>query len=247
MTDWTKLQDAYGPATEIPLLLDQLSLDPNAEVWGELWSRICHQGSVYSASFAAIPHLTQAAAAWQPSARSMVLSLAGAIFAGDDQASEFAEMRTRYQDQLTQLRKLAAETLASPALAQADFLYVQQAALAFEDIRPWATELDRLDGGEFEVSCPACGTQLHVAIGDYGFFTSEEDYAINSGVKREPLHPAIPASLRPLARRLYDAALRAGHTELASAICYLFGDGTCVNCQQHFSVSERIESELAAT
>jgi hypothetical protein len=247
MTDWTKLQDAYGSAREIPLLLDQLSPDPNAEVWGELWSRICHQGSVYSASFAAIPRLTQAAAVWPPSARSMVLSLAGAIFAGDDQRSEFADMRTRYQDQLTQLRILAAETLASPALAQADFLYVQQAALAFEDIRSWATELDRLNGGEFEASCPACGTQLHVAIGDYGFFTSEEDYAFNSDVKRERLRPANPASLKPLARRLYDAALSAGHTELASSICYLFGDGTCVNCQQHFSVSERIESEFAAT
>ena len=247
MNDWAKLRDAYGSATDIPLLLDQLSPEPNAEVWGELWSRICHQGSVYSASFAAIPRLTEAAAAWQPSARSMVLSLAGAIFAGDDQASEFAEMRTKYQDQLTQLRALAAETLASPTLTQADFLYVQQAALAFEAIRPWATELDRLDGGEFEASCPACGTQLHVAIGDYGFFTSAEDYARKSDVKKEPLRPANPGSLKPLARRLYDTALNAGHTELASSICYLFGDGACVDCQQHFSVSERIESELAAT
>lgn len=245
MNDWTKLQDAYGAATEIPLLLDRLSPNPKAEVWGELWNRICHQGSVYSASFAAIPQLTRAAAAWQPGDRAMVLSLAGAILAGDDQAPEFADMRTRYRDELVQLRRLTAETLASPAVAQADFVHVLQAALAFEDIPPWATELDRLDDGEFEASCPACGTRLHVAIGHYGFFTSEDDYAVNTNVKKQLLRPANPASLNPLARRLYDAALNAGHVELASSICYLFGDGTCVNCDQHFSVSERIESELA--
>lgn len=245
MTDWTTLQDAYGSAAEIPSLLDQISPDPRADVWEELWSRLCHQGSVYSGSFAAIPRLTQAAAAWQPSDRPMVLSLAGAIFAGDDQASEFADMREKYQDELTRLRELTEETLASAAVAADEFAQVLQALMAFEGIRPWATEFDRLDGGEFEVSCPTCGTNLHVAIGTDGFFTSEDDYVVAANVKKQPLQPARPASLTSLAKRLYDAAMNAGHKELATSITYLFGDGTCVNCHQHFSVSERIEAESA--
>lgn len=245
MSDWTQLEDAYGPATEIPLLLDQLSPDPKAEVWGELWHRICHQGSVYSASFAAVPRLSQAAAGWQPSDRPMILSLAGAIFAGDNQAPEFAEMRMRYQDELACLRQLTAETLATSGISQADFVHVLQAAMAFENIHPWATELDRFNGGEFEASCPACDTLLHVAIGEYGFFTSEDDYAFDPNVKKEPLRPANPSSLKPLSRRLYDVAVNAGHVELGNWICYLFGDATCGSCREHFSVAERVEAEFA--
>ncbi len=60
---WGELHHAYGPASDIPELLRQLSKDPspacahNAEPWFSLWSSLCHQHDVYSASYAALPHL----------------------------------------------------------------------------------------------------------------------------------------------------------------------------------------------
>lgn len=84
MTDWGQLEHAYGSADDVPGLLAALSPDPNAEVWGELWSRLCHQGSVYSASFPALPFLLDAASKWRPEARVAPLSLAGAVVASDD-------------------------------------------------------------------------------------------------------------------------------------------------------------------
>jgi len=58
---WTTLRHAYGTAEDIPLLLRQLRLfppsRPDAEPWHSLWSALCHQGDVYSASFAAVPHI----------------------------------------------------------------------------------------------------------------------------------------------------------------------------------------------
>lgn len=58
-SNWTQLAHAYGTAQNIPELISQLykkSNTPNKKTWDELWSTLVHQGDVYSASFAAVPH-----------------------------------------------------------------------------------------------------------------------------------------------------------------------------------------------
>lgn len=60
---WADLLHAYGSAADIPALLNQLqpssrSAD-DAEPWFSLWSALAHQGDVYTASFAAVPHIVQ--------------------------------------------------------------------------------------------------------------------------------------------------------------------------------------------
>lgn len=65
-TRWSELQHAYGAATDVPPLLEQLATLPDAagetEPWFSLWSALAHQGDVYDASFAAVPHVVQALA-----------------------------------------------------------------------------------------------------------------------------------------------------------------------------------------
>ncbi len=64
---WKELQHAYGEAAGVPSLLQALaaSAGPRAgyeeEPWFSLWSMLCHQGDVYTASYAAIPHIVQIA------------------------------------------------------------------------------------------------------------------------------------------------------------------------------------------
>lgn len=59
--EWSKLSHAYGAASDIPELLRQLESLPSSEgrdqPWFSLWSSLAHQGDVYSASFAAVPHV----------------------------------------------------------------------------------------------------------------------------------------------------------------------------------------------
>lgn len=61
---WNTLQHAYGVASDIPALLRQLTALPDShgksEPWFSLWSALAHQGDVYSASFAAVPHVVEA-------------------------------------------------------------------------------------------------------------------------------------------------------------------------------------------
>ena len=60
--DWTTLRHAYGTAGDIPALLDRARVAPpprdyRDEPWFTLWSSLCHQGDVYTASYAAVPEL----------------------------------------------------------------------------------------------------------------------------------------------------------------------------------------------
>lgn len=58
--DWSTLSHAYGPATDVPGLLRALSSPDHSvrrETVAELFGNIWHQGTVYSATAAAVPFL----------------------------------------------------------------------------------------------------------------------------------------------------------------------------------------------
>ena len=59
---WREFRHAYGSADDMPELLRQLAdfppeIDSRTEPFYSLWSALCHQDDVYSASYAAIPHI----------------------------------------------------------------------------------------------------------------------------------------------------------------------------------------------
>jgi hypothetical protein len=60
---WAELSHAYGPATETPTYLKALAKNGSEQraILDQLWSTLCHQGTVYTASFAAVPHLVEIA------------------------------------------------------------------------------------------------------------------------------------------------------------------------------------------
>jgi hypothetical protein len=62
--NWSLLEHAYGKASDIPELISQLISFPDEsnyenEPWFTLWSSLYHQGSIYSASFAAVPEIVK--------------------------------------------------------------------------------------------------------------------------------------------------------------------------------------------
>lgn len=90
MTDWSQLSHAYGSAEDIPALLDRIASEPNAERWSNLWSALCHQGSVYSASFAALPWLADVAGSDDREQAVSALNLAGVESTGTSQSMSSA-------------------------------------------------------------------------------------------------------------------------------------------------------------
>src|SRR5690348_2948823 len=61
---WAGLRTAYGAADGVPEMLRAVESVPDSEDWrGEpwfsIWSALARQGDVYSASFAAVPHVVR--------------------------------------------------------------------------------------------------------------------------------------------------------------------------------------------
>lgn len=63
---WQNLEDAQGNAQSIALLLQDLQTAPppedfEQEPWYSLWNRLCNDNTVYTASYAAFPHIIEIA------------------------------------------------------------------------------------------------------------------------------------------------------------------------------------------
>ena len=83
---WALLRHAFGSASDVPALL-QAAAGPSGgrdRAWAQLWDRLCHHGSVYSASAAAVPDLTRLACddSLRPADRAQATSLIAAIADG---------------------------------------------------------------------------------------------------------------------------------------------------------------------
>lgn len=180
MTNWSKLQHAYGSAVDLPAFLGALS--PNAEdpVWDELWGRVCHQGTVYSASAPVLPYLLSAAREWPPVARVTPLSLAGAIVISPN-VSGSHDLQP-HRSTIEGLHRLATETTASIGLSSTDFIYLLQAVLALEGDLLW---------GSICIGSPAANSRADARRAGLSFLSCSVDMD-------HLLHPMIGSTIEPL-------------------------------------------------
>ncbi|MFJ4524870.1 hypothetical protein ACIP4Y_28630 [Streptomyces sp. NPDC088810] len=249
MTDWSQLHHAYGTAEDIPGLLDAVSPAPKDSGWTDLWSRLCHQGTVYSASYAALPALRDMARQWSPADRQMPLTLAGAIAASTDRPYDEQDPHVAYAPEMSDLVQLTEEALRDPILADdpATYVYLLAALISFEGVEVWGEQLDGLNDDEFEVPCPSCSTENFVAFGEYGFFsTTDSMYMNETTAKKMPLQPADISALERLAQRLHSRALADGQTDVAHKLTYVFGTAQCAECDEVFSVAEAVTTRWDA-
>ncbi|MET9088611.1 hypothetical protein ABZX77_43180 [Streptomyces sp. NPDC004237] len=90
----SRLKHAYGSASDLPRLFDEVGDPELADVgWEELWASLYHQGLVYTASFAALPVLAEIATGRKRGGRWQALGLAGRTLVEEQQLHEYP-MRT---------------------------------------------------------------------------------------------------------------------------------------------------------
>jgi hypothetical protein len=117
---WAQLQHAYGSAADIPALLVGLRRLPKsegeAEPWFTIWSALAHQGDVYAASFAAVPHVIEALAIDPPNADSAYFQFPAWVEICRVRKSAVvpSDLRDAYFGSLNRLPTLAAAAAAVP-------------------------------------------------------------------------------------------------------------------------------------
>ena len=228
---WDQLYHAFGPATDLPELLDALSPDPSDPLWGELWGRVCHQGSIYPASRYVLPFLLNLAAGWSEPGRIMPLVLASAIAA----SPEFDARG--FEDSIEHLRILAGQSLRAKDINRADRVYLMSAALTLDGDRVWGPALEGFNSEEFPGTCPACGGQLYFTIGDLGFRTTTRP---DDHLRQEKITPCFAEDLHGVGAWLLGIALDVGDAGLGERITHLFGETVCTNCDRRISVHEAV-------
>jgi hypothetical protein len=156
---WRELAQAYGPADDVPRLLehlDRVGERERAELWFGLWGLLCHQGTVYTASYAAAPHLVAFAARRPLADRVQALHLAGAIEAGrhgPDAPPVPDDLARGYHAAVAGIAALVARSAAEPWDADGTQVLASVLAIAKGHPRFGLAALNL----EPVVSCPVCG------------------------------------------------------------------------------------------
>ncbi|MER7559798.1 hypothetical protein ABTZ46_22840 [Nocardioides sp. NPDC126508] len=225
MADWRALRDAYGSAEPVEGLLERGDTD-QTDVWEELWSRLCHQGTVYSASYAALPRLAELARGRDPSGIVEPLFLATSIVASTDAPAD-VDVRAHYAETIRELHAVA-ERLVPLAGEDADFVYRVQALIATEDAGIWGSRLDALVDEELEVACGNCGDQLLI---DLGASPAEVRAFDDASVGVTAVIPADSAKLTGSEARAYQLATDHGRRSLAERMLEVFAEFECPRCR----------------
>jgi hypothetical protein len=234
MPNWRELKHAYGSAEDIPEIISALTPDPVSPAWDDLWSRVCHQGTTYSASPAVLPFLLSISSNWSATDRAMPLALAGSIVAAPQTILD------GYEETVEGLRRLALETVKNPELPRVDRIYIMQSVLAFQGDRLWGRVLDHLSDGEFPALCTACRKELYLVIGKHGVFVTSADWVREPTVAKTEIKPLEADTMIGVGKWLHTVSIHTNDLELSNWVRYLFGSSKCPECGKPFNLPDAI-------
>ncbi|MFN7973020.1 MAG: hypothetical protein U0166_11835 [Acidobacteriota bacterium] len=244
---WGNLHHAHGPASDLPDMLRRLPEGVDA-IDGVLFGSICHQGSVFSASYAAMPHLCHAAAR-TPSAewRGRILSVMGAIHASTDfrGGDAPADVRAWYRDAIAPARDLAIATLQEP-LDRLTAIYLLEAAAALQGHLGLGRVLSGFAGEEFSLSCQHCAIDLYVWPTTDGLSVAADDPVFHPGTPRTSTMPGpvSGSTQEPAYSWITPLVLTAPSLgRIAPLLPHLFGTATCPACHTSFTLVDRLAEE----
>ncbi len=236
MTDWSKLIDVGGSAEYLPELLEELESSRDPEIIEELWDRLCHQGSVYSASFAALPGLIKIAEQWYPSGECLqIIWLAIAILTGEDgdnmcrphDPSEEEEQqvwtttsdrinvdspnRNLYQTEIDALLRLTEACLQQSNLSNNNFVDILSSIAALKGYPQWGEALEYFSRSSYGWggNCDSCDQWINIYTTDNS--TIAEVTKDNFPTLQTFIDPASLESLTGVARWLYETAEERGY------------------------------------
>lgn len=244
MTDWSRLDDAYGPADDIPVLFGNLAAENRRDTWNALWSRLCHQGSAWPATWAAVPLLWRIATQGAPEDKIQAVWMARTIVQAATYQAEGAILN-RHKSLFKDFADAADNHLQAHPEAP-DYVQTMQAMLALSGHELWCEDLDDLTDAFFDVRCPRCATALSIAVGDYGNDSAVIDWH-EGRTQQRPLTPTGPDDTPEPGKRLLTIARRDRKTTLVRRLPYVFGTAECGPCGALFPIAPAFEAHKAET
>ncbi len=257
--DWSNVSDVGGGSAEyLPDLLKELETSRDREILDVLWERLYHQGSVFSASFAALPDIVRIAEQWDYcSERANLIWLAVEIISGEDIANlrrpgqeqdnwtptstridSGSPTRSRYQKEIDTLVRLIEEDLQQPNLSRMDFTHLLCNMLPLKGYVLWKDVFEYF-GYEwvgYYGYCSHCDAEIDVYTTEHSAIA--EIKKSRTEKQQTTLQAISPESLTGIVRWLYDTAKDRGMNSVAQKVTYMMGTGSCPECGTLFQVPE---------
>ena len=156
---WNELKDAYGSASDVPEMLKRLYANPtDKELLNDLWSSLCHQGTIYSASLPAVPHIVSAVTNSTLEDRVGPLLLAGAIAESLGRPTEGLKADPVFDEYCSKAVELLTDSIKYANLVDDELRYSLSALAAFLKDSKLANLLATADCG---CECPKCGADVY--------------------------------------------------------------------------------------
>jgi hypothetical protein len=248
---WNDLRDAYGSGAGIPALLIRLGSHPSSSVWDEIWSRLCHQSTINTATIAAVPHIVAMARSLPVGARTDFLHFVGSVAAAEDQSCILDELRPDYTAAVAEASDLAFSELKACPASEADTVYLLGALAALCGCKPLGRIMEGFVEDEFSLTCPKCRTMLYVWPSEECYRVFAEDPVTNPDVPSTGVTPRLqpdqegPITVATICCKnapqwIPSLAIDAGFPELAERAIQLFGAGICPACNAEFQAIDRL-------
>ena len=265
---WKALRHAYGSAGDVPGMLREMkrrgfSVEDDADL---LWSYLCHQGTVYTATYAAAPHVLPLIDRQSVENQVMLLSFLGSVASSLDADPVPQELRPAYEETIAGATNKAIRLLQNPDVKGVDFTYLLLAVSALTGSVGFSDVLEAtLVNGELWAKCPHCADTLQFDTANAPFHVQavkqlgpkelaklSEDVLTNFMDGEESVDPPVVVSpaqspevpwagtvdAANVYEWLHGAALRASQEETAEKIRGLYGRCTCPTCHQTIKVMD---------
>jgi hypothetical protein len=161
---WRDLRHAYGPATNVaPLLARLAGGERSDELEQSLYGMLWHQGDVFTASYAAVPHIMQAAARMPAGERLKWLVLAVGIVATSEVSRAPVvpdDLGTDLRHAVTTAEGLVRDTLFASSWKKFEVRYWLGIVAVLQGAPEAGLALFDVDAG---MTCDSCGSDMDVS------------------------------------------------------------------------------------
>lgn len=247
---WVQLTAAGGSPRVVVQLLRSLRTHPSDRDWVELFEQLCHQWTLETCAYAALPHVLELAEAQGRIRDPEFLSGIGRVAQPMERVAECPEdLRPDFDSACEQAAAWTRSAASDPGYAKRDYVYALGAAAGFAGRRGPALELFFSLGSsepEAELECPWCGAYLIQTI------TAEEAYLEAMDRHMRPISPRAP--VRPRERPelteprddqedfewLIATATGARQHRVVDELRYLYGSASCPTCAEHIDLADAL-------
>ncbi len=159
---WSELRHAYGQASDAPEMIRRVIREPSDEAWDALFGCLLHQGDVYTATYAAVPHLLEAATHRPHGEQVRHWSFIAGVAVRQVPDGLDPDVHDAYQKALEAGRPALLRVLEAHRFSTIHTLYLLGAAAALHDNRRLAWALEGLADEVFDLQCPSCGVWITI-------------------------------------------------------------------------------------